>query len=91
MSDKNHPEVRPVLFVDIAINKEMLIYSACRTKEVMEYKGKKYPFVPVEISAFSHSFYIGKAKAIQRGGQMSRFQQRMKKTVQLKKGKKKNN
>jgi len=68
-----HPEYREVLFLDASVNFGFITRSTVRTSEKMQWEGKEYPVVRLEISSASHPFFTGKMKFIDTTGRVDRF------------------
>ena len=73
-----HPEYREVLFHDTASDTYFVIGSTVETKREMEYEGKTYPYMTIDVSSASHPFYTGKQRVTQDDGRIAKFNQRFK-------------
>ena len=75
-----HPEnYREVVFKDMS-NEEMFVCkSTADTKDTIEYEGKEYPLIKMEISSSSHPFYTGKQKLVDTAGRVDKFMNKYKK------------
>ena len=75
-----HPEnYREVVFKDMS-NEEMFVCkSTADTKDTIEYEGKEYPWIKMEISSSSHPFYTGKQKLVDTAGRVDKFMNKYKK------------
>jgi large subunit ribosomal protein L31 len=71
-----HPIYRPVVFQDTGANQMYLTRSAVATNATVEYEGKEYPLVKVDISSASHPFFTGKQTFIDTAGRVDRFQKK---------------
>ncbi|NLZ72266.1 MAG: type B 50S ribosomal protein L31 [Bacteroidales bacterium] len=72
-----HPEnYRPVVFMDMSNGDMFLSRSTARSKEEVEFNGKTYPVVKVEISNTSHPFYTGKSTLVDTAGRVDKFMNR---------------
>ena len=76
MKDGIHPEYREVVFKDISTDYTFLTKSTIQTNDTIDFEGKEYPLVKVEISSDSHPFYTGKQKLVDTAGRVDRFYQR---------------
>lgn len=76
MKPNIHPDYRPVLFHDTAANVFFKIGSTLRTERTMEYQGEILPYVPLDVSSVSHSFYTGKQKTVSKDSRAARFSER---------------
>ena len=77
MKSNIHPSYHPVVFIDgdyQIITRSTMISS--KTKNI---NGIDHYVVPVDISSFSHPFYTGKQKIVDREGRVERFKRRYKK------------
>jgi len=68
-----HPQYRDVLFLDASVNFGFVTRSTVKTNETMQWEGKEYPVVRVDISSASHPFFTGKMKFIDTTGRVDRF------------------
>ena len=68
-----HPSYRPVVFYDAGAQFHLLTRSSIKTNETIEYQGKTYPLVKVDISSATHPFFTGKATFIDTTGRLDRF------------------
>jgi large subunit ribosomal protein L31 len=68
-----HPEYREVVFYDPSADFKFLTRSTIQTKETIEYDGKEYPVVKLEISSASHPFFTGSEKIVDSLGRVDRF------------------
>ena len=68
-----HPEYREVVFMDSSTGYQFLSGSTLNSKETVEFEGKEYPLIRVEISSDSHPFYTGRQKFTQVDGRVDRF------------------
>ncbi len=71
-----HPVYRPVVFMDNGADFKFLTRSSVDTKQTIEYEGKEYPLVKVDISSASHPFFTGKQMFIDTAGRVDRFQKK---------------
>lgn len=73
-----HPEYRDVVFQDTSTGQQFLIGSTIRTQKTVQFEGKSYPLVMVDISSASHPFFTGKQKFIDAAGRVEKFQRKYK-------------
>ncbi len=59
MKEGIHPEYNEVVFQDMSSGFKFVSRSTIRTKETIEFEGKKYPLVKLDVSSESHPFYTG--------------------------------
>ncbi len=71
-----HPEYRDVVFHDTAADTYFVIGSTLQTKNTIEYQGKTYSYMPIDVSSASHPFYTGKQRQAQNDGRVSKFNKR---------------
>ena len=62
-----------VVFMDSATGAKFVAGSTLKPEETVEFEGKTYPLVRVEISSDSHPFYTGKQKFAQADGRIEKF------------------
>lgn len=68
-----HPDYQEVCFMDSATGFKFVAGSTLKPSETVEFEGKTYPLVRVEISSDSHPFYTGKQKFAAADGRIERF------------------
>ena len=68
-----HPDYQEVVFMDSATGAKFVAGSTLKPEETIEFEGKTYPLVRVEISSDSHPFYTGKQQIAQADGRIEKF------------------
>ncbi|MFD7281263.1 type B 50S ribosomal protein L31 [Streptomyces sp. NPDC059862] len=77
-----HPETRPVVFRDRAVDVAFLTRSTAASARTIEWEdGNTYPLVDVEISSASHPFYTGASRVVDTAGRVERFERRYGRTA----------
>ncbi|WP_163132856.1 type B 50S ribosomal protein L31 [Agarivorans sp. Alg241-V36] len=76
MKPNIHPNYQQVVFHDTASNTHFLVGSTIQTKRTIEFEGKTYPYVTLDVSSASHSFYTGKQRVAKKDGRVSKFKNR---------------
>jgi large subunit ribosomal protein L31 len=76
MKDSIHPNYREVLFHDVSSDFKFITRSTLSTREKMEFEGKEYPLVKIEVSSESHPFFTGKHKIVDTAGRVEKFRQK---------------
>jgi large subunit ribosomal protein L31 len=76
MKEGIHPEYREVVFHDVSIDFKFITRSTINTRDKIEFEGKTYPLVKIEISAESHPFYTGKHKIVDTAGRVDKFRKK---------------
>ncbi len=71
-----HPEYRDVVFHDMSSDYKFVTRSTVQTKDTMEYEGKTYPLVKIEVSSQSHPFYTGKNVLLDTAGRIDKFRKK---------------
>lgn len=71
-----HPKVHDVVFRDVSSDFSFLGQSTQSSKETVEFEGKTYPLLKVEISSASHPFYTGKQRVMDTEGRIDRFKKK---------------
>jgi large subunit ribosomal protein L31 len=71
-----HPEYRDVVFHDLSSDYKFLTRSTVQTKDTIEFEGKTYPLVKIEVSSQSHPFYTGKNVLLDTAGRVDKFRKR---------------
>jgi len=84
MKKEIHPEnYRTVAFKDMSNGHVFITKSTVNTKETELVDGVEYPVVKLEISSESHPFYTGKMKLVDTAGRVDKFNNRFKKTQEI--------
>ncbi len=73
MKEGVHPAYRPVVFYDAGAQFYLLTRSTLKSNETVEYQGKTYPLIKVDISSATHPFYTGKQTFVDTAGRLDRF------------------
>jgi large subunit ribosomal protein L31 len=76
MKEDIHPDYREVVFQDMSNDFKFITRSTIKTKETINFEGKDYPLVKIEVSAESHPFYTGKHKIVDTAGRVEKFRQK---------------
>ena len=71
-----HPDYRDVVFHDLSSDYKFLTRSTVQTRDTIEYEGKTYPLVKIEVSSQSHPFYTGKNVLLDTAGRVDKFRKR---------------
>jgi len=72
-----HPDYRLVLFHDTAADAFFLVGSTIKSDRRYKWQdGNEYPYVTLDVSSHSHSFYTGKQKQVSAEGSVARFTKR---------------
>ena len=71
-----HPNYQKVVFHDTAADTYFLVGSTIKTDRTVDYEGKVYPYVTIDISSVSHPFYTGEQRAAKKDGRVSNFKNR---------------
>lgn len=71
-----HPNYREVVFHDTSSDTMFLTRSTCNTNETIEFEGKTYPVVKIEVSSASHPFCTGKKMFVDTAGRVEKFNKR---------------
>ncbi|HMQ21096.1 MAG TPA: type B 50S ribosomal protein L31 [Planctomycetota bacterium] len=80
MKKDSHPDYHPVVFVDGAVNYELVTRSTMRSKETRVIDGVEHFVVRLDISAASHPHYTGKQVFVDAAGRVEKFLKKYKKT-----------
>ena len=76
MKDGIHPNYREVVIQDMSIDFKFITRSTINTRDTIEFEGKTYPLVKIEVSAESHPFYTGKHKIVDTAGRVDKFRKK---------------
>lgn len=71
-----HPEYREVVFWDQSSDYKFITRSTASTRETIDFEGKTYPVVKLEVSSQSHPFYTGKNVLLDTAGRVDKFMKR---------------
>jgi large subunit ribosomal protein L31 len=71
-----HPDYREVVFHDLSCDFKFITRSTIATRETINFEGKEYPLVKIEVSAESHPFFTGKHKIVDTAGRVEKFRQK---------------
>lgn len=71
-----HPDYREVVFHDLSSDYKFLTRSTVQTRDTIEFEGKTYPLVKIEVSSQSHPFYTGKNVLLDTAGRVDKFRKR---------------
>lgn len=71
-----HPEYKEVLFYDVTTGDKMLSKSTRIPEEMMEFEGKEYPVIRLDISSSSHPFYTGQKRILDTEGRIEKFKKK---------------
>jgi len=76
MRSNIHPNYQEVVFHDTAADAYFVVGSTMQTERTIEYQGKTYPYVTIDVSSVSHPFYTGAQRVAQKDGRVSKFKSR---------------
>ena len=76
MKEGIHPSYREVVFQDMSNDFKFITRSTIQTRETVNFEGKDYPLVKIEVSSESHPFYTGKHKIVDTAGRVEKFRQK---------------
>lgn len=76
MQPNIHPDYQDVVFHDTAADTYFVIGSTLKTDRTIEYQGKTYPYVPIDVSSASHPVYTGKQRVSKNEGRVAKFKNR---------------
>ncbi|MCB0272805.1 MAG: type B 50S ribosomal protein L31 [Bdellovibrionales bacterium] len=71
-----HPAYNEVLFYDVTSGTKMLTRSTRTSEEKMEFEGKEYPVIRLDISSSSHPFFTGQNRILDTEGRVERFKKK---------------
>jgi large subunit ribosomal protein L31 len=76
MKEGIHPNYREVVFHDLSCDFKFITRSTIQTRDTINFEGKDYPLVKIEVSAESHPFFTGKHKIVDTAGRVEKFRQK---------------
>jgi len=71
-----HPDYQKVVFHDTAADTYFVVGSTIKTARTINYQGKTYPYVTIDVSSVSHPFYTGEQRVAKKDGRVSKFKSR---------------
>lgn len=74
-----HPDYREVVFHDLSCDFKFITRSTVQTRETIDFEGKSYPLVKIEVSSESHPFYTGQQKIVDTAGRVEKFRNKFSK------------
>jgi len=76
LKENVHPDYQEVVFHDTAADTYFVVGSTIKTEKSIDYEGKTYPYVTIDVSSVSHPFYTGEQRIANQGGRVSKFKNR---------------
>lgn len=76
MKEGIHPDYREVVFQDMSNDFKFITRSTIQTRETINFEGKDYPLIKIEVSSESHPFYTGKHKIVDTAGRVDKFRKK---------------
>ena len=77
--EKNiHPTLNPVIFIDEDTKSEIVSKSTLTSDETREVDGVKYFIIRLDVTSFSHPFFTGEMRFVDRQGRVDKFIQKWK-------------
>lgn len=73
MKPNIHPDYREVVFHDISCDFKFICRTTAHARETIEFEGKEYPLIKLEVSSESHPFYTGTQKIVDTAGRVEKF------------------
>ena len=71
-----HPHYQQVVFRDRSAGVAFRTGSTIDSDELIEFEGRTYPVVDVDISSASHPLWSGRARVVDTEGRVERFRRR---------------
>ena len=81
MKEGIHPEYRDVVVHDLSCDFKFITRSTMSSRETINFEGKDYPLLKVEVSSESHPFYTGKHKIVDTAGRVEKFTSKFKRVA----------
>jgi large subunit ribosomal protein L31 len=76
MKENIHPNYREVVFHDLSCDFKFITRSTIATRDTINFNGKDYPLVKIEVSSESHPFFTGQHKIVDTAGRVEKFRQK---------------
>ncbi|GAC1410996.1 MAG: type B 50S ribosomal protein L31 [Burkholderiaceae bacterium] len=76
MKENIHPNYRDVVFHDLSCDFKFITRSTVQSRDKIEFEGKEYPLVKIEVSSESHPFFTGKHKIVDTAGRVDKFRKK---------------
>ncbi|MCA9373426.1 type B 50S ribosomal protein L31 [Candidatus Woesebacteria bacterium] len=77
MKKNIHPTLNPVIFIDEDTKSEIVSKSTLTSDETREVDGVKYFIIRLDVTSFSHPFFTGEMRFVDRQGRVDKFIQKM--------------
>jgi large subunit ribosomal protein L31 len=61
---------------DLSCDFKFITRSTMSSRETINFEGKDYPLLKIEVSSESHPFYTGKHKIVDTAGRVEKFRQK---------------
>jgi large subunit ribosomal protein L31 len=71
-----HPDYHPVAFQDATTGESFLARSTLTSERTIEWHGRTYPLVVVDVSSSSHPLWTGSRRHIDTAAQVEKFRRR---------------
>ena len=76
MKQAIHPEYKEVVIKDMSSGWTFLTRSTSAPKDTIEFEGKEYPVLKIEISSKSNPFFTGQERIMDTAGRIEKFNRR---------------
>ena len=77
MKQNIHPTLNPIIFIDEDTKEEIFSQSTMTSEETREVDGVTYYVVRLDVTSFSHPFFTGEMRFVDRQGRVDKFIQKM--------------
>ncbi|MBD3269984.1 50S ribosomal protein L31 [Candidatus Peregrinibacteria bacterium] len=79
MKTEIHPKSHPVVFIDDTSGAEFIAMSTLTSEETKKINGVDHYIIKVETSSATHPFYTGTQKSANKGNQVAKYLEKVKK------------
>lgn len=77
MKQNIHPTLNPVIFIDEETGKEIISKSTITSEETRDVDGVTHFVIRLDVTSFSHPFFTGEMRFVDRQGRVDKFIQKM--------------
>lgn len=77
MKKNIHPTMHPVVFVDISTGDEIVTTSTLTSDKTKSIDGVDHYIIECDVTSFSHPFFTGEQRFVDRQGRVDKFMKRM--------------
>lgn len=76
MKESIHPDYHDIVVHDLSCDFKFITRSTVKPRDTIQFEGKDYPLLKIEVSSESHPFFTGKHKIVDTAGRVEKFRQK---------------